>query len=250
MTWTTFATLTNPTTPELDANFATLSMLAPIPVTVSGTNALTLTSIAGASTISSYQNYMTFIGTVVSTNNAGVTASVVGIQSGAFLNVYKDTGLGSVLLTGSEMVAGCSFTLRYDSALNSGAGGFHLLVVSGLSGLNAPVAWTPTDQSGAGLVFTSASAFYQIIGALVFVWGTLTYPSTANGANSLISLPLPVPNRSNAQVPGTVFAAGLQALILPSSGGASTASFFTTGHLTNASLSTNFVSFSLFYPVA
>ena len=33
MTWTTFAALTNPTLPELDANFGILSLLTPIPAT-------------------------------------------------------------------------------------------------------------------------------------------------------------------------------------------------------------------------
>lgn len=47
--------------------------------------------------------------------------------------------------------------------------------------------WTPTDASGAGLVFTSVvNSQYVKIGSLVYVAGTVTYPATANGAGAEI----------------------------------------------------------------
>lgn len=126
MTWTTFAALgVGPgTTPQLDANFATLSGLTPIPCTVVGTNTLVLTSTAGAAALSAYANYMSFVGVAVATNSGAVTAAVTGIAG--TLPVYKDTGSGPVALTGGEIVQNCLFTLYYDVALNSGAGGLHL----------------------------------------------------------------------------------------------------------------------------
>lgn len=124
MTWTTFAALTAPTLPELDANLAILSTLTPIPCSVVGTNSLTLTSTAGAAAISAYANYMTFVGIAANTNNGAVTAAVTGITG--TLNVYKDTLSGPVVLTGGEIVQNTLFILRYDAALNSNAGGFHL----------------------------------------------------------------------------------------------------------------------------
>jgi hypothetical protein len=172
MTWTTFATLTNPTTPELDANLAVLSALAPIPVTVSGTNALTLTSIAGASAISSYQNYMTFIGIAANTNSGGVTASVVGIQSGAFLTVYKDSLSGPVALIGGEFVQNCAFTLSYDSTLNSNAGGFHLVNSGSVVQTNQPI--FTTVSPGISLSTLNASGQAGI--------------SIANGASASIGI--------------------------------------------------------------
>lgn len=66
----------------------------------------------------------------------------------------------------------------------------------------ACTSWTPTDQSGASLTFTSVSAQYCVYGNLVFAYGTLTYPTTASIANATISLPVPVPNQSYAAVPG------------------------------------------------
>jgi hypothetical protein len=42
--------------------------------------------------------------------------------------------------------------------------------------------WTPTDASGAGLVFAAASGSYTKIGKRVNFTGQVTYPATASGA--------------------------------------------------------------------
>lgn len=125
MAWTTFASLgVGPgTTPQLDANLNILSALVPIPCTVSGTNALVLTSIEGAGSVTAYQQNMQFIGIAAATNSSTVTANCAGF---GVLNVYKDTINGPAALTGTEIVQNCQFTLTYDLALNGGAGGFHL----------------------------------------------------------------------------------------------------------------------------
>jgi len=124
-TWTNFASLgVGPgTTPQLDANFSILSPLINIPCTVSGTNALTLTSNANASTMVAYQNYMNLDGVAAATNSGSVTANLNGFGA---VNVYKDTPQGPQLLTGGEIIQNCQFALIYDQALNSNAGGFHL----------------------------------------------------------------------------------------------------------------------------
>lgn len=64
-------------------------------------------------------------------------------------------------------------------------------------GGNGPFAWTPSDQSGAGLTFTGVTARYMRIGALVVASVRLTFPSTANGSNAVIG-----------GLPATVLAAG------------------------------------------
>jgi hypothetical protein len=117
----------------------------------------------------------------------------------------------------------------------------------------ADTAWTPKDASGAALVFTGASGFYQIVGNLVFVWGTLTYPVTADPSAAKISLPLPVPNQSYAQSPGRVFilaAPGFLSIVPVA--GTSTAALYGdafAGAEVNSSLSTGTVNFSLFHPL-
>jgi hypothetical protein len=45
--------------------------------------------------------------------------------------------------------------------------------------------WVPTDDSGAGLTFTTAYCRYTKVGRLVTVQGLVTYPSTASGASAL-----------------------------------------------------------------
>lgn len=122
----------------LDENFTTFGALVPIPCGVAGTNALTLTQSAAGlvptPTIQAYSTDMLFSGIAAVTNTGPVTATV---GSTGVLNVYKDTLAGPVALTGGEIVANCAFSLRYDAALNSGAGGFHLS--SSTANLNGPV---------------------------------------------------------------------------------------------------------------
>lgn len=123
MSWTTFDPSVTATLPQLDTNFSVLSGLTPIPCTVAGTNTVTLTSIAGAATISAYANYMRFTGIAAHSNTGAVTAQFGSL---AALNVYKDTPAGPVVLVGNEIIINNEFTLVYDLALNTGAGGFHL----------------------------------------------------------------------------------------------------------------------------
>src|ERR1035437_374938 len=112
----------------LDNNIATLSAAAPISCAVSGTNALTLTQNAAglvpSSVLTAYTQNQLFNG-IASATNTGATTATIGVVGA--LNVYKDTAAGPVALTGGEIVIGCAFSLRYDSALNTGAGGFHLI---------------------------------------------------------------------------------------------------------------------------
>lgn len=121
----------------LDVNFSTVSAQAPIPCTIAGTNALTLTQnsvgLVPSVAITSYSQGMVFSGVATGTNNGPVTATVGGA---GVLNVYKDTSSGPVALTGTgnEIVIGNAISLRYDSALNGGIGGFHLVSSTATSG--------------------------------------------------------------------------------------------------------------------
>ena len=111
----------------LDNNFVTLGAADTIACAIAGTNTLTLTQNAAglvpSQTISAYTNYMLFTGVAVVSNTGAVTATVGSVGA---LNVYKDTPAGPATLTGNEIIIGNAISLRYDSALNSGAGGFHL----------------------------------------------------------------------------------------------------------------------------
>lgn len=127
-TITQFGSDTTPSLSDLDQNFQAFGALAPVPCAIAGTNALTLTQ-NGANQASSvemtdYENYQAVCGVASATNTGAVTAQVGSLPA---LNVYKDTIAGPAALIGGEIVAGNAFTLVYDSALNSGAGGWHLV---------------------------------------------------------------------------------------------------------------------------
>ena len=63
--------------------------------------------------------------------------------------------------------------------------------------------WTPTDQSGAGLVFTTASGMYTRIGRLVMASFRIIFPATASGlATSIGGLPFPSGAATNQQHQG------------------------------------------------
>lgn len=116
---------------SLDNNFKLFGLLAPIPCTVAGTNTLTLTQQTTGSgapstsiAVAAYANYLQLCGVAAQTNSGAVTAALGALGA---LPVYKDSISGPIALVGNEIVAACSFTLIYDSALNSGGGGFHLV---------------------------------------------------------------------------------------------------------------------------
>jgi len=47
--------------------------------------------------------------------------------------------------------------------------------------------WTPTDASGAGLVFTTQDARYTKVGRLVTISASITYPVTADASDAIIA---------------------------------------------------------------
>ena len=123
--FTLFASLTAATGAELDANFSALSACVTVPCTLSGTNAVTLTPPTSLPTITAYANYLTFVAVATAYNTGPQTAQIGTLAS---ISVYKDTAAGPALLTGYEIAPNNLVFYTYDSTLNSGAGGWHLIV--------------------------------------------------------------------------------------------------------------------------
>lgn len=117
--------------------------------------------------------------------------------------------------------------------------------------------WTPSDQSGAGLSFSSVSANYTKIGNIVFVYAVLTYPSTVSASPAQIGgLPFTTANAPYINgITQYIFVSNqtYPAFIDPVQN-ATKFNLFLTGpsflQLTNAQLSTAIVEFSFWYPVA
>jgi hypothetical protein len=125
-------------------------------------------------------------------------------------------------------------------------------VSTDLSDTLAPASFSPTDQSGAGLVFTSVSVQYAKTANQVWMYGALTYPTTVDGSNALISVPIPVPNHPYAQAISQLAVAGVTGGAIITLQNTSEAGFITpTGvQSKNSDFSGKTIVFSVIYPAA
>ena len=128
---TLFSNLTAPTGPELDNTFLAYAVFCNIPCTLSGTNAITLAQNTNTPTLTQLTNYIQFSGVIANTNSGAVTLTHPSFGT---LSVYKDSAAGPAPLTGNELVQGNAASFRYDSALNSNAGGYHVSSNTGFTG--------------------------------------------------------------------------------------------------------------------
>lgn len=212
-----FANNSSPNLANLDQNFNALGLLTPIPCVVAGTNTLTLTQNgAGQATsiaAAAYANGLQVCGIAAQTNSGATTAQVGAL---AALNVYQDSITGPVALSGSEIVQNCAFTLRYDSALNSNAGGWHLTA----NVTNAGATITPA--------LVRASVGLQV--------GATTTPTLSGllQATATLTFTALVPNASQDQtftVAGLLSTDGIaMALPLPASTGIILTPYFAAGN--------------------
>lgn len=120
-----FTSVTAATGAELDANFDAVAKLGIVPGVITGTNTLTHTPTTGITPdISAYANFLRVAGIVAVSNTTAVTLKVGAL---AAKNVYIDGASGPAVLAGGELIADNMATFAYDSALNSGAAGWHLV---------------------------------------------------------------------------------------------------------------------------
>lgn len=92
--------------------------------------------------------------------------------------------------------------------VSNGVDAWDIIAANSLGGT-----WTPADGSGAALSLTGVTARYQIYGALVYAYFSLTYPATGDGSNTLISgLPFTAGNFDYASVAAILHNSGGGAL--------------------------------------
>lgn len=239
-----FTSVTEATGAELDDNFAAVGALTVIPCTVSGTDTLTLAPLSNTPAISAYANHIRFSGIAVADNTGATTARIGALGA---LNVYKDSPAGPVALQGGEIITDCAFTLIYDSALNSGAGGWHLVSTplnafgGSVSGsLAAPLFKGGTVSSSLMLVGSSLSTLTNVLSTNATVAFTVVPAQTAQDqnvalANSALGDQIAVGVTTvpaGAMYSGHVPAAGTIALRLLNAGAASIAAFTVIARLT------------------
>ena len=128
---TLFSAQTSPTGQELDNNFLAYAVFSNIPCTLSGTNAITLAQNSNTPTLTQLTNYIQFNGIIANTNSGAVTLTHPSFGT---LNVYKDSAAGPAPLTGGELIQNNAASFRYDSSLNSNAGGYHVGTSTGFTG--------------------------------------------------------------------------------------------------------------------
>lgn len=169
-----FSNNTAPTGPQLDANFAAVGALTTIPCTIAGTNTLTFTPAANTPTINAYSNGLRISGVATATNTGATVAQLGTLAS---LPVYRDTLGGPVALAGNEIIISCAISLVYDSALNSGNGGFHLISTAN----SLPYTGTVTNSS---LSFVNGT-----LSTLILTGASISAPTLyATGVGSLAKL--------------------------------------------------------------
>jgi len=191
-------------------------------------------------------------GTLTATVFSGSGASLTSIPNSALTNSSVTIGSTSVSL-GSTVTSFSGLT-----ALNFATGTNGITFNNTNASVNSTLndyeigTWTPTDQSGASLTFTSATGNYTKIGNLVWVSGQVNYPTTSSTSNpALGGLPFTAASEQNSNVMGLLLTstnAGLSPIFTI---GRNTTNFFfrtnTNGTYTNLQYSGNFVSFSGVY---
>ena len=112
----------------------------------------------------------------------------------------------------------------------------------------------PTDRSGASLTFSNITCGYAMYENMVFFFGSLTYPTTADSSTAKISPPVAAANHRKAVVPGAVggpsftFPINIFCLGDVDPGSAEFINLNNSTALTNAQLSGLTMRFMLVYP--
>lgn len=137
-------------------------------------------------------------------------------------SAFKATGLGVATILGDALSFGNAATVAALTAtgltdISGAAAGQIKFPATQNPSANANTlddyeenTWTPADNSGASLVFTSVSGSYIKIGQLVYIAGQLTYPVTANAGGAAITLPF-----TSAAIPRQFITCGLSTGSVP-----------------------------------
>ncbi len=181
-----------------------------------------------------------------SQTNSGEKISRVLIANA---NFYNNTNTGVTTFTGPGLLAG---SLTVATLACSGAAQATCANAGTLQSQSG-TAWTPVDNSGAGLSFASASASYNIVGNIVFARVSLNYPSTSNGSPAAIA-GLPVNAASplygyDPEICTSNGAATVLARVSSAGNGFALYNATTMANLTNANLSGTALQCSFKYPI-
>lgn len=201
---------------------------------------------------------------------SGTTFTIAGVDVTTYWHVnrrIRAVGSGTGTIYGRISASAFSTNTTVTAVWDSGSLSNETLVISastmpvtglpvaiaGVSGYVGATSWTPADGSGAGLTFSSVSVNYTKVGNLVFIYGRVTYPVTADATAANISgLPFASANAVYASAIGAAIDnSGAQRIIKVTQNASTFGLVNNAGsNVTNANLSTLTLSFSFFYPIA
>lgn len=156
MTWPTiFANLAGGNQPLslFDTMFTQVAQMVAIPSSAAGVNAITLTPIGTAPSLSNYQNFSSFRFVAGATTTGGVAAQYQALSS---LPVYLSDGVTQA--SAGSIVANQEYVLVFAQFLNGGIGGFFLEAASEAAGA---LTFAPNVQvfiSGSSATYTTPTA--------------------------------------------------------------------------------------------
>lgn len=237
---------------DLDTNLNAVAAMGTTQTTATGATTIALVQNSNQPTIAAYANYLAFAFIAAGTSSGSVTVNVNSIGA---VPLYLPDGITQA--GSGDLVSGQYYEIVYNSALDTGLGGFVLINVSTISSGGS---WIPTLLfGGAAVGMTGAfSGMYRKIGALVFVSFriVLTNKGSSTGSASLTGLPFTSSSFSPGVLVGnanvTSWPVGTYALVNNGGTSISLRSNGTTGEvdLTNANFTnTSDIIGSAVYPV-
>lgn len=197
-------------------------------------------------------NSVTGSGAPVAATSPTLITPTLGVAAGTSLALGGATiGSNALAITGTSALG--NTTIGAGSAITSSGPGGAMTGVAYATYTSAGT-WTPSDQSGASLTFTSVSVSYTQIGNMVWVYGTLTYPSTASSADATIGgLPITIADQTYAnRLPNLILVAGTAVYVAATVDGSTEFGIRSNSGtlVTNATLSGAVLTFSIFYPAS
>lgn len=194
-----------------------------------------------------------FAGLIAAVLGSAIFARADGVNIPAPSWTYAITSLGTsvatalginVGTTGSVLVKGTSVCADLSNATGACSATY---VAAG--------AWTPADNSGASLTFTSVSSSYNRIGNMVWIGTQFNYPVTANGSLASISgLPVAAANanyaKASCSITSTAAGIAIELVVTPNTSTASFLNAVGAAGLTNAQLSTALIVIGCWYPAS
>ena len=128
----------------LDVNFNEVAAMGITQCTASGTNSINLTPLSNQPAVTAYQNYQNFGFVAAASSTGSVTINVSGLGA---IGLYWDDG---TQVSTSGLISAVYYQITYNSALNSGGGGFCFSAAIGSQG---QIKGTGTnDNAAAGMI--------------------------------------------------------------------------------------------------